>query len=287
MDKCSQISLSQADLQKRAYIAGRLGKEFARFGPLIEGGCVPVHLPRSAGGTVTIIPANATLGDPAHRIRVPSVVAVMAEHNAHRHGQNRETLTVRTADIMGQDSLALSVECALESELAAFMRFDRGRLEHGSAYGLETHVHLIAHDGRIPRLLFTRKNGGIAPLLSTAVDAEWIVGMKRATTLWMMDALARTNELPSSASRVEYLGAMADVETGTFGLAGVLTLNTDPPGAAAAMRKAEFIPNPLEATVLGQKEFREWFGKNREKMAPQMMTSCAILGYRLFGADFL
>jgi len=287
MDKCSQISLSRADLQKRAYLAGRLGKDFRRFGPLIEGECVPVHLPRSAGGTVTITPANATHGDPPWRISVPAMIEAMAKHNAYKFGQHRQVLTVRTADAMGQDSLALTVECALESEIDAFRKFDREGLAHSHAHELEARVHLIADDGKNPHLLFTREGGKIVPLLSAAMDAEWIVGMKRATRLWMMDALARTNELPSGTGKVEYLGAMVDVETGAFGLAGALTLNTDPPGASSAMKKAEFAPSPLEATTLRAKEFRKWVDEKRDEMAPQMITSCALLGYRLFGADFL
>lgn len=285
MDKCSQISPSQADLQKRTYMAGRLGKDFRRFRPLIEGGCVPVHLPRSAGGTVIITPDNAAIGERPRRMAVPAIIEAMAKRNAHRFRQDRQVLTVHTADAMGQDSLALTVECALESEIDAFRKFDRDGLLRSHAHMLETEVQLIADDGKNPHLLFTRKNGKISPLLSAAVDAERLVGMKRASAIWMMDALARTNELPSG--NVEYLGAMMDTGTGAFGLAGALTLRTDPPGASAAMKRAEFTPSPLEATVLGQKGFGEWFGRNRDNMTPQMIASCAMLGYRLFGADFL
>lgn len=294
MDTCSPVKLQPLDIRSHTYLQKRMGgpnsTRFRRFKALLEGGCVPLHIPVGSHqkASAYISPSNSSAGSMPARLRLPEATLERARGIAAKMPEDRLVLTARSADLLGPNAISILAECALESELMAMAGQPQGRIPAHPALRIESSVSLIAAEGTRNFAVVGKQGGRFCALFSHSIEAGYLAGNIKSSDIWSMNALSEIWNLGSLAPKVvRYAGAAAGVGalSGTFTLIGFADGHMTPADIAGGLNKEagfeiEAIPFRLDGLLA-------WLEAERHRASPQLITAIAMLCYRYWGNSMM
>ena len=322
MQGTGQISLRARDILSMSQLRKSLErKAFNKFRPAFEGGCIPLHLPsRERESAVFILPA---IGSPVKELELPSDVRKHADSIARSENDklrergvagpwiDGDKLSVWSMGYIGSD-ISIFVKKMKWSEVLAIRELDFGHIAAMGAFRLGINNHLVAQDGGHPVIVLTmkgsrpgnprmgdamikgagEKEGQLMTSVSGSIDAS-LERKAGGLGLWHLGvATEMAEELGVSVrGSLKYLGTMIDASMyrGTITIAGMaetdlslLQIDELRECAPDGTEIKSIEPLPLEPEAVSSA-----LSRRRGEMQPQLITALALLGYGLWGYDFL
>lgn len=290
--------------------------QFARFKSLNETACTPVHIAKNDGFSIRIKPSDS-FRTPQYA-RLPREILEEAREIAERE---KEKLRPKGLEWLDGDKVAVSSFCSREQEMEigisllkwswilATHNLSLDHIVNCGAIRLGTNTHLTAIDNGRPVLVIAERgkkpgdprmgdvvfadNGKTQLTLAVngGIDAE-VFYEADEFSVWKANSRKESlEELGVDAGDPCYLGLMLDqtLFKGDLGILGIIRTNLTPLEIERLRRVAIHSVEVGEIDILPLEldSIAKYFKLKRDKMTPQLITGLVILGYRLFGENFL
>jgi hypothetical protein len=267
--KVFHVSLNPDDVLSAKALKSRIGeKEFGRFSALIEGGCMPLHIPsRSLSKAKVSVcgfkqwpePEKARPFTHLHlpeEVKMQAQAIVKAENELLRKSKtpgswiDGEKLAVRKISY-NRDGVQMSVSGLWWSEILAMKSMSFPELADLGAFKLDTNTHVLAKEKRHTLLLVGHRGrkpgdprmGAEAMLAPAKPGTQWtlatngtldadVLRSSDETDAWIKNSMSEFEQELGVEGKylLKYLGLMVDTRmfTGAIGIVGSIHTNLTP-----------------------------------------------------------